>query len=160
TLVFLSDASDLVAGLTDANGTRDLYRYDRLQNTNTLISHASGSTSTTANGEPTWHATSGNGQRVLYSSSASNVVSGVTDVNGTNEDVFVFDGVTGESSLVSHAKGLPGQTGNGVAEATAISADGEWVLFGSDAETATGDNNAAADVFVAQRRYVVTPSTG
>src|SRR5262249_9503009 len=68
------------------------------------------------------------------------------DTNGTN-DVFVHDRETGETTRVS-VNSLGGQ-GNGWSSWAAISADGRFVTFESDANNlGPGDTNDTGDVVV------------
>jgi Tol biopolymer transport system component len=84
------------------------------------------------------------GGAVVFSSSASNLVSG--DTNNAM-DVFVHDRSTLETQRVSVSSA--GAQGNGVSAQGAISADGRYVAFYSDASNlVSGDTNARSDVFV------------
>jgi Tol biopolymer transport system component len=87
-------------------------------------------------------ALSADGRFVAFVSSATNLVAG--DTNGV-DDVFVTDMRTGHVSRVSG--------GNGPAFGSpAISADGRYVAFRSEASTLVeGDTNGVADVFLADR---------
>ena len=68
------------------------------------------------------------------------------DTNGAG-DVFVRDRQTGTTRRVSVSSG--GVQGNGDSFDPAISADGRFVAFESDATNLVpGDTNGAADVFV------------
>jgi len=84
------------------------------------------------------------GRYVAFHSSADTLVPG-----DTNEctDVFVCDTLTGEISRVSvSSEGTPG---NDDSYEPAISADGRYVAFGSDADNLVPeDTNGSADVFV------------
>jgi Tol biopolymer transport system component len=71
---------------------------------------------------------SADGRFVAFSSDASNLVSG--DTNGTS-DVFVHDRQTGETTLVSVTS--DGTQANGSSFQPALSADGRYVAFSSDA---------------------------
>jgi len=69
------------------------------------------------------------------------------DTNGT-ADIFVFDRKTGTTELVSVAN--DGTEGNGFSFIPAISANGRYVAFQSNASNLVpGDTNNAADIFVA-----------
>jgi len=90
---------------------------------------------------------SADGRFSVVVSTAANLVPGQTDIN--NEyDVFLYDRVTDEITLVSHAAGAPAQAGNGVSGAAVISADGRFVAFASEAtDLVPGfvDGNAGRD---------------
>ncbi|MBF0160635.1 MAG: PD40 domain-containing protein, partial [Magnetococcales bacterium] len=90
-------------------------------------------------------AVSADGRYIAFLSYASNLVSG--DSNGY-ADIFVRDTRTGTTTRVSVASG--GGQGNGNAmEAPALSADGRYVAFMSDASNLVNDDtNNAKDIFV------------
>lgn len=93
---------------------------------------------------------SGDGRYVAFSSRATNLVAG--DGNGMR-DVFRRDTWTGEMLLVSRADGPAGapgtsDSGNG-AEQLAISADGRFVAFRSEADNLiAGDDDGVSNVYV------------
>lgn len=93
------------------------------------------------------------GRFVSFASSASNLVAG--DTNGVG-DVFVRDRLTGVTERVSvGAKGAQGDGDSnvlGIGTNTAISDDGRYVAFKSEATNLVrGDRNANTDVFVRDR---------
>src|SRR5262249_41922828 len=68
-------------------------------------------------------------------------------------DLFLYDRVTSEISVVSHAAGMPQQGGDGrtIGADFTISADGHFVAFSSEAENLLPgglDNNRQQDVFI------------
>ena len=93
-------------------------------------------------------AISANGRFVTFYSKASNLVSGDTNLHS---DIVVRDRRTGTTERVS--VGPDGVQGNGdVGEESAISADGRFVAFASQATNLVpGDTNNEADVFVRDR---------
>jgi Tol biopolymer transport system component len=88
------------------------------------------------------------GRYVAFDSDADNLVPG--DTNSQN-DVFVRDRSTGRSERVSvNTRGEQGDKGSFT---PAISGDGRWVAFASDATNLVpGDTNGASDVFLHDRR--------
>ena len=97
------------------------------------------------NGDTYVYGMSGDGRRVLLLSYASNLLPG--DVNG-EPDVFVHDRQTGETVLAS-ARANGSFARKGSSDLSAISLDGRWVAFESDASTLVpNDTNRAPDVFV------------
>jgi len=87
---------------------------------------------------------SADGDRVVFRSSAPNLVRG--DTNGVS-DAFVHTRSTGETIRVSVA--TDGTQGNGSVDEVAISSDGNVVAFCSDATNLVpGDTNGVSDVFV------------
>jgi Tol biopolymer transport system component len=90
---------------------------------------------------------SGDGRYVVYSSEASNLVPGDTD---NRSDVFVFDRQTAATSRVSVASG--GSQANGSSYSPAVSGDGRYVTYSSDASSLVpGDTNGWSDVFMLDR---------
>ncbi|MGH2681633.1 MAG: choice-of-anchor D domain-containing protein [Actinomycetota bacterium] len=98
-------------------------------------------------------AISAEGQWVAFATAASNLVPG--DTNGV-EDVFVRDILQGNTVRVSVA--TDGTEGNNISNAPAISGDGRFVAFVSNADNLLGvcgefpcDVNSGSDVFVRDR---------
>ena len=97
-------------------------------------------------------AISSDGRFVAFDSSATNLVPG--DTNGA-ADVFVRDRQTGTTRRVSLGPG--GVQGNACSHDPAISADGRFVAFASDATNLVpGDTNGSIDVFVRDRQTGTT----
>src|SRR5439155_23930792 len=91
---------------------------------------------------------SADGRFVAFHSAATNLVAG--DTNATN-DVFVHDRQTGITERVSVAS--DGTQGNKASSYPALSADGRFVAFDSDATNlVAGDTNGTTDVFVHDRQ--------
>ena len=87
---------------------------------------------------------SAGGRYVVYTSIASNLVTG--DTNG-NYDVFRTDTTTGVTQLVSTTSG--GVIGDASSQVVAATPDGLHVVFVSNADNlVSGDTNGYADVFV------------
>ncbi|HEV7669348.1 MAG TPA: hypothetical protein VGS22_12555 [Thermoanaerobaculia bacterium] len=148
-VAFLSDASDLVPGISDGNGGNDVYLWDRVTGTTVLVSHVVGSPTTTGNGPVFEAVVSADGAFVAFAGSASDLVAGQTDTNG-DSDVFLWERATGNVTLVSHVAGMPAKTGAGPSFAPAISSNGgrvALVSFAADLVAGQVDNNGEADVF-------------
>src|SRR5438067_520517 len=97
-------------------------------------------------------ALSADGRFVAFDSSATDLVA--ADTNGVS-DVFVHDRQTGTTERVSVASG--GTEGNNASFCPALSADGRFVAFDSDAtDLVAGDSNGATDVFVHDRQTGTT----
>jgi len=116
-VVFDSKATNIVSGQQDNNGTTDVFLYDRLTQSTSLVSHASGSTTTTANGASVLGDISADGRFIVYGSTATNLVAGQIDTNNSSH-VFLYDRLTGTNTLVI-----------GGAGDERISADGNFVVF-------------------------------
>src|SRR5262245_3217623 len=102
-LAFLSTATGLVPGQSDANGGADAFLYDQATGTTVLASRSASSPSTTGNSAAADVAdVSSDGRFVTFFSSATDHVSGQMDTN-SGQDLFLFDRTAGMVSLVSHA---------------------------------------------------------
>ncbi len=88
---------------------------------------------------------SANGQHVVFTSGATNLVAG--DTNNA-DDVFVKDTLTGTTARVSVSSSGGQATSGAGATRFSISADGRYVVFETDSVLVTGDFNFRHDVFV------------
>ena len=152
-VVFTSGALNLVAGQTEGNEGEDVFLYDRIAGTIALVSHVSGSTTTTANGASQDPVISSDGAWVAFASEATNLIASQVDGN-SSVDVFLYQRATGTVTLVSHASGLATTTGDAYAYASTISSDGAWVAFESPATNLVAgvtEANSGADVFLFER---------
>lgn len=105
-----------------------------------------------ANGTSYGPSISANGRYVVFSSTASNLIPGDT---AATVQVFVRDLRQGVTRLVS--VGLHGVTGDAASYAAAISADGRYVVFDSNASNlVAGDVAGTRDVFVRDLANQVT----
>ena len=141
-VTYMSFASNLVPGDTGKAG--DVFLYDRLTGTTERVSETpSGAEASDNSGEAE---ISANGRFVVYSSHASNIVSG--DTNGV-PDIFVFDVATGVTERVSlKSDGAQFARGSFSPE---ISADGRYVTFTNEASDYAGPVNPDREVFAYDR---------
>ncbi|OGT31992.1 MAG: hypothetical protein A2W28_11800, partial [Gammaproteobacteria bacterium RBG_16_51_14] len=140
-VAFESDATNLVIG--DSNGTDDVFIHDRVTGVTTRVSVSGGTQANDASDSP---ALSADGRYVAFYSDATNLVTG--DSNGTG-DIFVHDRVTGVTTRVSVSGGTQA---NDASDSPALSADGRYVAFYSDATNlVTGDTNGTGDIFIHNR---------
>lgn len=140
-VAFLSDASNLVLG--DTNATGDVFVWDRASGGVERVSM--GSSGTEANDHCYAPSISGDGRFIAFFSGASNLVAG--DSNAAF-DVFVRDRTSAQTVRVSVDSS--GAQGNLASLNAAISSDGKLVTFESAATNLVpGDTNGAVvDVFV------------
>ena len=146
-VLFTSTATDLVSGVTDTNGGRDLFVRDMVAGVTTLVSYDSTGTAT-GNDQALAGQITPDGRFVVFESRASNHVAGINDVNGLN-DVFLRDLATGVTTVLSQR--FDGTaTGNANPDNVLISDDGMVVAFDSDATNYVDlpDANNSDDVFV------------
>lgn len=140
-VVFASSSTNLVAG--DTNAQTDVFLHNTVTRVTTRISLATGGV-TQGNGTSWYPVISFDGQTVAYYSQASTLVAG--DTNGV-PDVFVHHVGTGvtERASVSTA----GVQGYFSSHYTAMSADGRYIAFSSDATNfIAGDTNGRSDIYV------------
>jgi Tol biopolymer transport system component len=157
-VAFSSSWAGLVPG--DANSADDVFVRDRLGGTTERVSVRSDGSE--ANGNSGCTSISADGRYVAFESDATNLVDG--DANGMT-DVFVHDRLTGTTERVS--VNTDGAEGNGPSvgidtshesfATIAISADGRYVVFPSDADNfVPGDTNGQTDIFVRDRQTGAT----
>ena len=144
-IAFLSDATNLV--LDDTNGVRDVFVIDR-QAATTRRASVNSAGDVQANVDSVTPVISGNGRFVAFTSFADNLVP--DDLNESS-DVFVRDLQANTTTRASTYQG--GFEADFDNLRPAISADGRYVAFDSDAANlAWGDTNDAFDVFVKDRQ--------
>lgn len=144
----------------DGNGTtNDLYLRDLAAGTTTLVSVNADGTGAGDRGAGSGSLTP-DGERVLFTSPSSNLVSDVVDANGFN-DVFLRDLATGTTRLVStDASGTAsgeGSSGGGV-----LSPDGSTVVYATDTSVDSFDPdelNLYAKDLATGSLILVTPRT-
>jgi Tol biopolymer transport system component len=147
-VVFVSFAANLVSG--DTNLSSDIFVRDRLTNSTQRVSVSS--VGIQANDDSTAVAVSTDGRYVAFVSAASNLVSGDGNLSA---DVFVRDMVALTTVRVSLSSA--GAEANDDSLSVALSADGRYVAFASDADNlAVADTNGVTDVFVRDRTANLT----
>jgi Tol biopolymer transport system component len=150
-VVFESEASNLVK--SDDNGRADVFVRDLVKKTTTRISV--GLSKTSASGGGTGPTISANGQRIAFTSWATDLVP--DDTNGQS-DVFVWNRASGKITRVSVGpNGIqsdlppfppPAYTGERYSDSASISQDGWSVVFRSYARNlVTDDHNGVSDIF-------------
>ena len=147
-VAFGSFATNLVDD--DTNGFIDVFVHDRDTGATERVSIATAGTQ--ANNESDSPAISSVGRFVAFRSDATNLV-----VNDTNHhsDIFVHDRTLGVTERVSVAS--DGTQANGDSTLPAISADGRFVAFSSEASNlVAGDTNNQADIFLHDRQSDTT----
>jgi Tol biopolymer transport system component len=143
-VAFHADATNLVPG--DTNNLEDVFVHDRQTGETTRASVDSAGNQ--GNGDSQKPAISADGRYVAFESRAANLV--LEDTSDT-WDVFVHDRQTGETTRVSVDSA--GNQANAASRFAAISADGRYVAFQSDASNLVADDtNSAPDVFMHDRQ--------
>lgn len=143
-IAFYSYASDMVE--SDTNGDPDVFVHDRQTGTTTRVSVSSSGVQT--NGGSHVPCITADGRFVAFYSYASNLVG--SDTNN-KADIFVHDRGTGTTERVSVASN--GAQGNDDSFLRlAISANGRYVAFHSEASNLVNDTNGhIEDIFVHDR---------
>ncbi|MGD9697268.1 MAG: calcium-binding protein [Thermoleophilia bacterium] len=143
-VVAFETAAPLAPG--DSNVAIDVVARDTAAGATVLVSRADGAAGAVGDGSSFSAAVSADGRHVAFASQAENL-SG-DDAPGV-QDVYVRDLVAGTTELVSRATGAAGAGGDADSSLPAISADGRFVAFESDATNlSTEDVDGARDVFV------------
>ena len=145
-VLLYSDATDLTA-TPDTNGGFDAFWRDRQTGiTKPVNVNAAGTDA--GNGQSNPVAITPDGRHVLFQSFANNLTS--TPDTDPRSDVFVRDMTLEKTALVTVNKAGTGSANGFSKSASAISPDGRYVLFWSDADdlTAITDTNLKNDVFV------------
>jgi Tol biopolymer transport system component len=146
-VAFQSWAANLVTG--DTNNQPDIFVHDRQTATTTRVSVDSSGTQ--ANGASFSPSISADGRFVAFPTAATNLAAGPY----FGPSVFVHDRQTGATTLASvNAAGAPA---NGLSGTAALSADGRWLAFESNAsDLVAGDTNGRRDVFLRDRQLGTT----
>lgn len=152
-VTFESGATNLVPD--DLNGKRDVFLKDTQTGAISLVSVSAAG----AQGEEDSFrsvAVATDGRFVSFSSDAPNLVPADGNAGTGKADVFIRDMTTGAISFVSTSTGGAAQ-GTGKSEFLAMSADGRFVAFSSDAPNlVSGDTNNKADVFLKDTQTGIT----
>jgi Tol biopolymer transport system component len=120
-LAYVASSANVPA---DTNGLNDVYLYDCLTLSNTLVSQPY-NPAASANGDSDSPDISPDGRFVAYRSAASNLVFG--DFNGV-PDVFLWDRLTGATMLLSVSQGID-SSANNRSLTPVFSGDGTTVFF-------------------------------
>src|SRR5215203_628257 len=132
-VAFGSAARNLVAGVTDRNDDPDVFAFEVASGNTDLVSRrAPGMLSLASNFGSRAKALSADGRWVAFESESPFILAGQADSNFTT-DVFLQDRATRSTILVSRSSGSPTRTAAGRSINPAISADGRYVVFHSDA---------------------------
>jgi hypothetical protein len=143
-VAFGSYATNLVAG--DTNTVIDVFVHNRYTDTTERVSVATAGIQ--ADNESFSPAISSAGRYVAFKSDATNLVANDTN---DNSDIFVRDRTLGITERVSVAS--DGTQANGDSILPAISSDGRFVTFSSEASNLVADDtNNLADIFLHDRQ--------
>lgn len=147
---FQSEATNLDPDDTDA--TEDVFVRDLVTNDTTLVSRADGATGATGNAFSGVPSISGNGRQVAFISTSTNL----GDDGDSITDVFVRELLTNETTLVSRDTGVSGVKGNADSNSPAISENGRYVAFDSEATNLGGQTDIPSDVLIRDQQTNTT----
>ena len=152
--VLFSFASNLAPG--DTNGAQDIFVRDAVDSTTVRVSVSD--TEQQANGWSFPGAITADGTKVVFSSDATNLVTG--DTNGA-ADLFLRDLAAGTTTRVSLA-GDGGQLAGGIGSDWNLSANGRYLVFSSSSPTlsVTSSNLFVRDLVTGTVERVTRSSTG
>jgi Tol biopolymer transport system component len=138
-VVFRSRATNLISG--DTNGVWDIFVHELASGQTERVSVASDGSE--ADGSSFSPQISDDGRFVVFRSNATNLVAGDTN---QRFDIFVHDRTSGQTARVNLPAG-GGEADNHSYE-PALSGDGGWIVFESDATNLVlDDTNRARDIF-------------
>ena len=144
-VAFSSAALNLEPGDPDGVFALDVFVHDRRTGLTEEVSWGAGRTPVLVSA--VLDGLSDDGRFVTFHSVGSTFVAG--DDNGVT-DVFLHDRLAGTTELVS--RGAWGRPGNATSAGSAVSADGRFVAFTSEADDLVpGDGNGVSDVFLRDR---------
>jgi len=144
-VAFASRSTNLLPGLTTDRGRA--YVRNTVTDTTELISVGLGGTD--PNGVSSPVDVSRTGRYVLFNSTSSNLVSGLTTTGPWR--LYLYDRETDTTELLVGHPGDPCTYGIGDPANAQMSDDVRYVMFQSDDPCVAGDTNGAADVFVLDR---------
>ncbi len=135
-IAFTSHFPDVVPGQQEDDPgsifTGDVFLWDRLTRSTTLVSHSAAGPNRTGNSSSSVPRISDDGRFVAFASEATNLVAGQIDTND-DPDLFLYDRTTGSTALVSHVQGsqvIAGSFDHSEPRSDfAMSADGRFIAF-------------------------------
>ena len=150
-IVYQSSASNLVAGAADQNGVSNIFLYDTFTHTTTLVSLGVGGAA--ADGASYRPGISADGNYVTFSSTADNLVAGVSSDQGDQGQTYTYNIQTGAITLVSAAAdGTPADSETDLA--SSLSADGSTVAIAGTADNLVSStaNNGSSNVYLVSEK--------
>ena len=137
-VVYDSIASTLVS---EGNSNSDIYLYDRVNDTTTLVSR---NTAGDAGNSNSYNASiSADGHYVVYRSFATNLDS--NDTNG-RFDIFLYDTINHTTTMVT--RNALGNSANNHSTNPSISDDGRYVVYESVASDLVTPDSGLSDIFI------------
>ena len=167
-VVFTSQATDLVSGQSGSGQFKNVFLYNRLTGTTTLVSHDVSSPALAGNADSDTAFTTGFGSTntvgryLLFHSSASDLISGQT--GPSHQNLFVYDTSSGTTRLVSHnLNSLTAGADDDTVGQADISGDGNFIAYNSFADDAVANlidvNGSRGNIFVYDNSAAAHPNT-
>lgn len=155
-----TNASDAAAFTDNNTSGSDIFLTEIGSGRYQLVSHAPGQPTQGADALASTNfgsvSASSSGAKVIFLSTASNLVSGFDDQNAGGSDIYVWDRSSDATRLVSHASQSSTRTGNAetVTDIAAVSDDGSTVVYANRSTTITAGppNTAVAQVMAYDTR--------
>lgn len=141
TAAFFTPTDGLAPGISDANGTNDVFLWDWSTRAITLVSRRAGSSSA-ADRASTDVRVSWDGRAVLFHSEAGDLIPGQVD-SGTRQ-LFFYDRGSGQISQVSHIPGSAVTSVSAPVSNALISANGRFAVWISSATDAVAGQTGPA----------------
>jgi Tol biopolymer transport system component len=135
-VAFTSVARNLSGANAPSNATQVFKRRITEEET-TLVSRAAGADGAPADRSSVRARVSADGRYIAFASNGDNL----SDQDGPLTDVFVRDTVENRTALVSRATGASGAAGSGNSSSPSISGSGLLVVFCSDADNLSAEDN-------------------
>jgi Tol biopolymer transport system component len=155
-VAFESGSNDLVAG--DGNNRIDVF-VRTLGTSDTTL--ASTGPLGIGDGDSTDPSISGDGDRVAFTTDATNLDGLAGPDSDAAPDIYVRDISAGDTFLASRATGLGGTKGNEPSTEPSLSDGGSVVVFTTASTNLTaGDTNGTLDIYVRSGLFDMSPSTG
>lgn len=141
-VVFESAADNLVSGVS--SGFLHIYLHDMQTGTTSIEDTSSGGV--VGNGQSEYPDVDAGGRFVVFSSTATNLVSGVSGITGSVKEIYVKDTSTSAIKVLSVGSGSA--AGNNDSLQPKISCDGGIVAFKSSASNIAASPSGYTDIFV------------
>ena len=151
-VAFQSMADDLTTGTSTS--TNSVFVFERGDGTIRRVSRNAGNPANSADGNSFGPLISGDGQWVLFPSTATTLVPGFDDNNAANVDAYVAAVDSNTTLLASHGPAGPADGASAGVTARAISQDGSTALFvtaAADLVPGQVDTNEDSDAFTFNR---------
>jgi hypothetical protein len=150
-IVYTTGAQNLVDGFVDRNGTdTDVFMYDRLTGSNTLVSHRASNGAHGGDGFSLHPGTAvHNDGTIVFSSTATDLIPDLGDGNGTGADVYMYDRASDSQVLVSESFYFTRRTSDGAGSLVGVLAPSRrvvtWATFSTDHVDVFTDQNGPSN---------------